>query len=263
MQHKADEKKAFEDMMAEIDSDDNDSDLDEGFQYRRVQAASTRSATAGYGNNSQIAEQKSLLHNGVTTSTAKMSKEEEEIENFGLPEFGGVGGSFVPGREAPVGGRSLFLKQGTSQAKAQPPQRSNGAAPVACTVNGAQMVQEQLNITKRWLLRPCSINDRHSMKCYVERERSSFGMSTLYRCYYEHNQGLSSSGEPGSVDTNGQNGNSADSGRFMMSAKKKVVNKTSYYLISLDYNPSDDRGSETVLGKVRTLLIATYNMQHA
>jgi hypothetical protein len=39
-----------------------------------------------------------------------------------------------------------------------------------------------------------------------------------------------------------------------MSAKKRVVNKTSYYLISLDFDAADDRGSESVLGKVRRCL---------
>jgi len=36
-----------------------------------------------------------------------------------------------------------------------------------------------------------------------------------------------------------------------MSARKKTTSKTSYYLISMDQEPQDDRGSESVLGKVR------------
>ena len=35
-----------------------------------------------------------------------------------------------------------------------------------------------------------------------------------------------------------------------MAAKKRAVNKTSYYLLSLEPDNFDDRGSESVLGKV-------------
>lgn len=77
------------------------------------------------------------------------------------------------------------------------------------------------------------------MKCYVERERSTFGMATTYRCYLEG---------PG-AGNGGSEGNTA--ARFLMSAKKRVVNKTSYYLISLDADALEDRGSESILGKVR------------
>jgi hypothetical protein len=38
-------------------------------------------------------------------------------------------------------------------------------------------------------------------------------------------------------------------GRFLCAAKKQIYNKTSYYLISMEEDPSD-RGSESVLGKV-------------
>lgn len=99
------------------------------------------------------------------------------------------------------------------------------------TQSPADLQSEQINTTKRWLMRPCSKDDKNSMKCFVERERHTFGMQTIYRCYLENLDG--------------------QTGRFMMSAKKKASKQTSYYLITLDENPSDDRGSETVLGKVR------------
>ena len=82
------------------------------------------------------------------------------------------------------------------------------------------------------------------MKCFVERERSTFGMQTTYRCYLEGSGGADSKSD----------GSASSGARFLMSAKKKVVNKTSYYLISLDPDASDDRGSETILGKVSTQL---------
>jgi hypothetical protein len=90
---------------------------------------------------------------------------------------------------------------------------------------------EQINNAKRWLARPFNKGERSTMKCFVERERQTFSMQTVYRCYLEGGEGQ----QP----------------RFMMSAKKIVGKKTSYYLLSLDENPSDDRGSETVIGKVR------------
>jgi hypothetical protein len=90
---------------------------------------------------------------------------------------------------------------------------------------------EQLNVTKRWLARPCSHSERTSMKCFVEREKGGFSMQTTYRCYLE--------------------GSDGQAPRFMMAAKKNVAKKTSYYLVSLDMNPAVDRGSDHVLGKVR------------
>lgn len=36
-----------------------------------------------------------------------------------------------------------------------------------------------------------------------------------------------------------------------MSARKMTVKSTSYYLVSLDHDPTDDRGDESVLGKIR------------
>lgn len=90
---------------------------------------------------------------------------------------------------------------------------------------------EQIGITKRWLMRPCNKGDRSMMKCFVERERSTLGLQTIYRLFAEGGEGQTA--------------------RFLMSAKKKVNKQTSYYLISLELDPSDDRGSESVVGKVR------------
>jgi len=94
--------------------------------------------------------------------------------------------------------------------------------------------------------------------CFVERDKGGFNMlSPVYKLFIEAN----TSGGPA---------------RFAMSAKKKVSNRTSYYLVSLviisfmkylsyrvvlllmslnarkDAVPStDDRGSATILGKIR------------
>lgn len=199
--NRADEKKAFEAMLAEIsDSDEED--------FRQAAANSARnnpykasasSSSAAKDQSMYRADAKSSSFESIPNpsqiksefasprrgASAKMSKEEQEIENFGS---------------------------------------SNSQTP-------AEAQLEQLNVTKRWLVRPCSKGDRSTMKCYVERERNSFGLQTTYRCFLENIEG-----QPG---------------RFMMSAKKKVGKQSSYYLISLDVNPNDDRGSETVLGKIR------------
>jgi hypothetical protein len=102
-----------------------------------------------------------------------------------------------------------------------------------------------VSITKRWLSKPCSYNDRGSIKCYIEREKGTLGIQpTIYRCYLE---------VPSSQAKGGPTESLQAQGRFMMSAKKKIVkkNSSSYYLISLDNDPSDDRGSDAVLGKMR------------
>lgn len=93
---------------------------------------------------------------------------------------------------------------------------------------------EQMEMSRRWLMRPC-FRDDPPLLCYVERDKSGFNMmSPIYKLFIE---------VPGS---------SSDGARFAMSAKKKVSNRTSYYLISLDQTPSmDDRGAESILGKIR------------
>ncbi len=197
--NRADEKKAFEAMLAEISDSDEEEFRQANARTNPYKGPSSSASTSEHIQSSMYrAEAKisgfdnvpnpSQIKSEFATprrAASKMSKEEQEIENFGS---------------------------------------SNSQTP-------AEAQLEQLNVTKRWLVRPCSKGDRSTMKCYVERERNSFGLQTTYRCFLE-----STEGQPG---------------RFMMSAKKKVGKQSSYYLISLDMNPSDDRGSETVLGKIR------------
>ncbi len=54
-------------------------------------------------------------------------------------------------------------------------------------------------------------------------------------------------------------GNDGAPGKFLMAAKKKASSKTSYYHISLDRDP-DDRGSDSVLGKVRGNTVRIINI---
>ena len=140
--HRADEKKAFEDMMAEIG---DDSDEDEPSYTLKSQAK----PPARFGSDSKGTDYSSSAGSkSVTTSHSagfqkaqsfKMSQQDEEIANFG----------------------------------------SN------TTQSASQIQSEQISITKRWLTRSCSSSDKNTMKCYVDRERSSFGMATIYRCYLE------------------------------------------------------------------------------
>ena len=226
--YKADEKKAFEDMLAEI-SDDSEDDftgaVGGGGAKNGPGTSSSRQATISPAKPSKAsfshaasADSKSTHYqsgnNGGASSVSrvsqqqqqhKMSKEEEAIENFGI-------------------------------------QNSTDAL--------MEVQAEQLNVTKRWLTRPVAIGTKNTMLCFVERERSSFGMATTYRCYLE---GIGSPEQlySGAKPSSENEGSGKSGARFMMSAKKKVANKTSYYLVSIDKSPNDDRGSETVLGKVR------------
>jgi hypothetical protein len=209
----ADEKKAFEDMLAEIGEDSDEEDVmstPAGRNHGSAKSVPKEVADrkSHRAQEVQQASAKSYAGSSSSGSTAyqrgqafQMSKEDEEIARFGID---------------------------TAQ-------------------SAAQMQTEQVNITKRWLMRSCSAGERNTMKCFVERERSTFGMQTTYRCYLEN----PTSGGGGSNRTDSPQGApSSNNARFLMSAKKRVVNKTSYYLISLDNDANDDRGSESVLGKV-------------
>lgn len=198
--YRADEKKAFEDMLAEI----SDSDEEYNGKVTHQPPKTITKPVAENKRSNSVNGTSGMAAANVQKRMSKMSKEEEEIDKFGND-----------------------VERSETQAQS-----------------------EQIAITKRWLTRPCSANDRDSMKCYVERERAGFGMQTTYRCYLEVSGSAST--------TSGRRSSAAPEGRFLMSAKKRVVNKTSYYLISLDPNASDDRGSEHVLGKVKLLNFMKY-----
>lgn len=90
----------------------------------------------------------------------------------------------------------------------------------------------QISEMKKWLNKPCSPSDP-PLRCYVERHRMGFLIQQpVYQCYLEGQQNQNT--------------------RFLMSAKKKMKSKTSYFLLSLEQDPDEnDRGSESMLGKVR------------
>ena len=181
--NKADEKRAFEQMMVEISDSDSDSgEPDKGRSSYSTAADSkniTRSGTS-YKTSDTYSSRATSLQNSQTT------ERDEEIANFGSRE-------------------------------------SNRPA--------ATQQTDQINVMKRWLLRPCPPGEPPLM-CYDERHRIGFGrINPTYKCYLERSDGQGP--------------------RFLMAAKKKNGSKTSYYLISLDIDSQDDRGAESVLGKVR------------
>lgn len=199
--NRAEEKRAFEAMMAEI-GDDSDEEVAQRPVAPKRQTSSKASSGADYSQSKMTTSRAdSKYDNGsvpnasaprtreskavAKPATKRMSAEEQAIENFGA--------GFNPSQE--------------------------------------EIASEKLSVAKRWLTRPLSASDTNTMKCYVERERSNLGLHVVYRCYLE--------------------GSDGHTPRFMMSAKKKVAKQSSYYLISLDTDPDDDRGSESVVGKIR------------
>lgn len=195
--NKADEKKAFDDMLAEIE-DDSDEEFGSaaGSTAAAMKAGQSNKQNYPDAKKSQTQQSYGAPQYKSGGGAAKMSKEEEEIANFGIQTWG----------------------------------------------EELQASQEQLGITKRWLCRPCSKSERGSMRCYIDRTKQGFGLQTIYRCYLEgpdENVALAATTK------------AASTARFMMSAKKQTGKKTSYYLMSTVADPVDDRGLDTVLGKVR------------
>lgn len=182
--NKADEKRAFEQMMVEISDSDSDSGEQESNLGNRPSIAAAKTNVKADSSDYNKPKPHAAPHGGM-----KMSSHDEEIENFGC----------------------------RSNDRLEQPLISPHA--------------EQIITMKRWLLRPCAPKDPPVL-CYVERHRVGFGrINPTYKCFLE------GSGDQGP--------------RFLMAAKKKSGSQTSYYLISLDLDDQSDRGSDSVLGKVR------------
>jgi Tub family len=181
--NKADEKRAFEQMMVEISDSDSDGEQESAVGNRPSVASAKRPVKSDSVDTNQFAS-RAAPDRGV-----KMSSHDEEIENFGWRSSDRLEPTFI----------------------------------------SPQM--EQITTMKRWLLRPCAPKDPPVL-CYVERHRVGFGrINPTYKCFLE--------------------GSDDQGPRFLMAAKKKSGSQTSYYLISLDLDDQSDRGSESVLGKVR------------
>ena len=175
------ERRAFEAMMAEVE----DSDSDDG-------AKASRASNGGIVQSVQRSQAEAKSSRGLSQS--KLSKEDQDIENFG--ERG-----------------------------------SRSSAPRSSLVDTSP-------VSRAWLMRPCSPHDP-PMLCYVERIKPTLGAlggGVIYKAYLELGDKSRS--------------------RFLMSAKKLLTKRTSYYLVSTAQEPGDDRGSDDLLGKVRLLCVS-------
>lgn len=104
----------------------------------------------------------------------------------------------------------------------------NVAATVGISSDSSTDVKDS---SKKWLLRPCRNGDA-PLLCYVVRDRSVASyFYPVYRMYLGDN--------------------ATTTARFMMAGKKRKGNKSSNYLITIDEVPDDDRGSDSVIGKLR------------
>lgn len=207
--NRADEKRAFEAMMAEID---DDSDEDSPPQRSAPKRQPSMKATSDRDYSQSKPSSRSESKNGDSSERGSSSQ-----------------ANVQPKAESkPVGGTG---PRPTARTRLSADEQAIENFGAGCAPTQEERAAEKLNVTKRWLTRPLSSGDRHAMKCFVERERSNLGLHVVYRCFLE--------GEDGQAP------------RFMMSAKKKVVKQSSYYLLSLDMDPDDDRGSEAVVGKIR------------
>jgi hypothetical protein len=199
----ADEKRAFEAMMAEVEDSDSDhessrkaakkssppSSLSSRFEAPKSANSIRNVENGNQGSRLTAAQPKENLR--ISSSNSSVSKFDQDIMNFG--------------EEQKKGGR-----EGRGSAS------SNSA------------------MSKNWLMRPCAPNEP-PMLCFVEREKPTFGAlsgGTIYRMYMEV-------------------GNDVRRAKFLMSAKKILSKRTSYYLVSTEMEPNDDRGGDEVLGKVR------------
>mmetsp|Transcript_11899 Transcript_11899/g.19645 ORF Transcript_11899/g.19645 Transcript_11899/m.19645 type:complete len:561 (+) Transcript_11899:86-1768(+) len=254
--YNADDKRAFEDMLAEIA--DSDEDEDEHISatapskaYNNVSKAPYNAGSAGA--KLEADSKPGLSGQGRRSTNSSSSSSAQPKGNSGAHMLQTRTTSSKPVKKGPDGYKMSKEDEDIE----------NFGSDVNHSASHVQ--SEQIDVAKRWLMRSCSINDRNTMKCFVERERSNFGMQTTYRCFMEIGPGESrgggviarGSGSKGSGgDGNAEDGaggatSDHNGGRFLMSACKRVANKTSYYLISIDPDAADDRGSETVLGKIR------------
>jgi hypothetical protein len=196
----ADEKRAFEAMMAEVGDSDSDEDLrkpakkassNRGFDAPKSTNSTRNMDQQGTNQDQRPAPPKENTR--AAPPAAALSKTDQDIMNFGMESKKGGGGGGEKGR-------------------------GSTTAP----------------ISKNWYMRPCPPSEP-TMLCYVERERPTFGAlsgGTIYRMYLEV-------------------GNDPRRAKFLMSAKKILSKRTSYYLITTEMEPNDDRGGDEVLGKVR------------
>lgn len=207
------ERLAFEAMMNEVqDSDEDDEDSEFVVQPKGVsRAAQSKTKTV-----------EGQYHQSKATVSAKSEsnsrKDSKNVRESTPPlKFKGEAQKALPKDD----NESEIANFGVTSVV-----KSSHAASRDCTVSMKQ--HTDFVATKRWLLRPCHPQDPTTL-CHVIREKHVMSGMVL-RVFIEPK-----------VDTGP---------KLIMSAKKFVNKRTSYYLVSLLSEP-EERGGDDILGKVR------------
>ena len=225
-----DDKKAFDDMMAEISSSGSDDDelgsgpgltqsvqqLRDPINWSRSSSSSGgSSSTSGGGGGSGIraigpSASASIAKSSASVSYASESKpySSQSLQQQKKQQSSSSSSSSQLSHH-PVPSSFKLSKQ-------EQEIESFGQDHNASSFSYGDERADQLQVTKRWLVRPCGVDDRQLMQCYVERERSTF-YGTTYRCYLEDAAAMG-----GGLGNSGKEVKSGTGGRFLMSAKKKV-----------------------------------------
>lgn len=212
-----DEKRAFEAMMAEVEDSDSDQETN-----RRKGKTTSSSHAAG----SKTSSSSRFETNGGT----KQTNSQKTLDQVSNRNSGNMAQPKDSSRLSTSGDMAFskldhdIMNFGEEQKKFGMKNESNGRENSATTST----------VSKNFLMRPCAPNEP-PMLCFVERDRPTFGAlsgGTVYRVYLEV-------------------GNDSRRAKFLMSAKKILNKRTSYYLVSTEMEPNDDRGGDDVLGKVR------------
>ncbi len=228
-----DDKKAFDDMMAEISSSGSDDDelgsgpgITQSVQQlrdpiNRSSSSSSSSSSGGGGSSSSSGGGSGIRAIGPSAS-ASIAKSSASVS--------------YASESKPYSSQSLQQQKKQQSSSSSSSQLSHHPVPSSFKLSKQEQEIEsfgqdhhassysygdermdQLQVTKRWLTRPCGVDDRQLMQCYVERERSTF-YGTTYRCYLEDAAAMG-----GGLGSSGKEVKSGTGGRFLMSAKKKVM----------------------------------------
>jgi hypothetical protein len=215
-----DDKKAFDDMMAEISSSGSDDDeLGSGpglTQSVQLRDPINRSRSSSSGGGSSViraigpSTSASIAKSSASVSYASESKPYSSQSLQQQKKQQSSSSSQLSHHPVPS---SFKLSKQEQEIE------SFGQDHNASSYSYGDERADQLQVTKRWLARPCGVDDRQLMQCYVERERSTF-YGTTYRCYLENAAAMG--GGLGLGSSYGKEVKSGTGGRFLMSAKKKV-----------------------------------------
>lgn len=228
-----DEKSAFDAMLAEVEESDSDSELD-GHTERAYQchARGTRPSAASQAK--ATARAGGARRQGVLRPNLPVRPSTYRADLFYAGETYDRNEYAADAKYADEDAIDNFGR-GMSFSLHQQGMRS----PQCADTLPEAVEADRAATLKRWLVRPVAPEDG-TLQCYVDRSRPAIAGvtgSTIYRMYLD---------DP----------DKPNSSKFFMAAKKKMGKGTSYYLVSAEMDP-DDRGSNSVLGKVRRPVLST------